>query len=130
MSLHRIRARIRFTNSSGLATWARDQMAVRHGQAVHINEGLENEEPKYNETFTAGPDHTGFRCDLPLMDAAHAQDAFNTLTAGSVFHPAHVSAFPGEDGPEPSFVEYHLCKNGDTPTQPCEMVDRAILPED
>ena len=130
MPLHRIRARIRFTNSSGLATWARDQMAVRHEQAVNINEGLANEELKYNETFAAGQDHTGFRCDLPLMDAAHAQDAFNTLTAASVFHPAHVSAFDGEDGPEPSFVERDECDHGDTERSGCVIVDYAQLPED
>ena len=37
--LHRVRMRARFTASSGLATWCRDQMAVRYDQSVKIREG-------------------------------------------------------------------------------------------
>jgi len=30
---------MRFTRNSGLATWCRDNMAVRYQQAVHIRQG-------------------------------------------------------------------------------------------
>jgi len=78
MSVYRVRAYVRL--GGGLATWARDQMAVRYSQAIHLNEGLENEELKKNEVT----DTNLFECDLPLMDEAHAIDAYNTLTSASV----------------------------------------------
>jgi len=130
--LYRLRANVRFTKSSGLATWARDQMNVRHGQAVHINEGLSNEEPKYNEILEddTSTDHEVFSCDLPLMDEAHAQDAFNTLTDASVFNETYVSAFPGEGNEDsPSWVERHNCYHDENPPNPCVTVERKTLPE-
>lgn len=121
--LHRLRAQIRFTKASGLATWAYNQMVLRHTQAVYINSGLANEEPKYNEVVP-GTTHDVYRCDLPLMNAAHAQDAYNTLGAASVFHPAYVSAFPDDD--TPSWIEYHAC--GHDEGEPCSVVSRKTLP--
>ena len=125
--VHRVRASVRFTKASGLGPWAKAQMDVRYAQAIHLNEGLANEEPKRNEVV-AGEDHDIFICDLPLMNEAHAVDAFNTLTAASVFHPQHVSAFPGEDG-GPSWVERHTCGHDEDPPQPCVVQQRKELPE-
>ena len=116
MSLHRLRAHVRL--GGGLATWARDQMAVRHGQAVHINEGLANEEPKRNEVV----DTNLFICDLPLMNESHAIDAYNTLTAESVL--AWVVA-PGEE--ESWYIERHTCHHEGGPgllRQPCVTAER------
>ena len=128
--LNRLQARIRFTKASGLATWAYNQMAVRHGQAIHINEGLANEEPAVNEVTEDGADHEVYTCDLPLMDEAHADDAYNTLTAGSVFHPDYVSGFDdGEGGVTPSYVERHDCYHDETPTKPCAVVAVKRIPE-
>ena len=113
MSLHRVRAHVRL--GGGLATWARDQMAVRHGQAVHINEGLDNEEPKRNEVV----DGDLFICDLPLMNEAHAIDAYNTLTSASVL--AWVVA-PGEE--EQWYIERHTCHHDEDPVLPCAVNER------
>ena len=128
--LNRVRARIRFTASSGMAGWAKAQMDVRYGQAVHINEGDPNEEPAVNQVTEDGADHEIFTCDLPLMDAAHADDAYNTLTAESVFNSTYVSGFDdGEGGVTPSYVERHDCFHDTTPNMPCAGVAIKRIPE-
>ena len=124
MALHRIRARLRFTTASGMATWCRDNMAVRHGQAVHINEGLANEELKFNEVVASGDSHQEFRCDLPLMDEAAAVDAFSTLTPQSLKD----QMVPLEDEESIAFVEHHTCGHDESPPLPCVVVDRYEVP--
>ena len=125
--LHRVRARVRYPASSGLATWSRDQMAVRHGQAVHINEGAANEEAPANEVVDLGDDTHLFRCDLPLMDEAHAADALATLTADSVFSQA--LAIPDYMGGEsPSWVEHHTCDHDEEHRTGCIVVAREEHP--
>lgn len=108
---------MRFPTSSGMATWCRDNMAVRHEQAVHINDGTEAEEPKRNEVTDDG-DHQIFRCDLPLMDDAHAADAFSTINGVMGW------AVPLGDEAGPSWVEHHTCHHDETPGKPCEVVSR------
>ena len=98
-------------------------MAVRYQMAVHINVGTDAEEPPINEVIEGG-DHRVFECDLPLMDEAHAADAYNTLTAASVT--AHAVAFPEGEGP--GFVEHHTCRHDETPRQPCTVVNRQEVP--
>ena len=116
--LHRVIARLRFTKASGMAPWAHAQMAVRHGMAVHINEGEDNAEPKYNEVIDEGSEQI-LRCNLPLLNEAHAADAYATLTVGSVW--AWLSApHPGET----LFVEHHTCGHDETPHVPCAVVAR------
>ena len=128
--LNRVQARIRFTKASGLATWCYDQMAVRYGQAVHINEGDPNEELAVNQVTEYGEDHEVYTCDLPLMDAAHADDAYNTLTSDSVFNSTYVSGFDdGEGGTTPSHVTRHDCYHDETPTLPCAVVATKRIPE-
>jgi len=113
MSIHRVRAHVRL--GGGMAVWARDQMTVRYGQAVHLNEGLANEEVKRNEVI----DGNLFICDLPLMNEAHAIDAYNTLTSAAVL--AWVVA-PGEE--EQWFIERHVCHHDEQPPLPCVSVER------
>ena len=120
MALNRIRANVRYPKSSGMATWSRDQMSVRYTQAVTIKPGLNNEEKLFNEVVEDDADHDIFRCDLPLQDAAAAEDAFATLTAASVFDPYAVDF---EDG-SPSWIEHHKCRHDETPQQPCEAIDK------
>lgn len=117
--LHRVRARMRFPRSSGMGTWARDNMAVRYQQAVHIREGEAAAEAPVNEVLRDG-NRDIFVCDLPLMDQAHAQDAVETLAAISPFSEPH----PELEGPEPSWVEYHLCDHADDIRDGCFVVDR------
>ena len=124
--LHRIRAHMRFTVASGLATWCRDNMQVRFEQAVHVNEGLANEEPKRNEVTDHGS-HEEYHCDLPLMDEAHAIDAFNTLSDANVL--GQSLAIPDEDGARPSWVERHTCHHEQVPVQPCTVNALAEGPE-
>jgi len=123
MTLHRLRAEIAYPTTSGLTVWSRDQMAVRHSQAVHINPDAGNEEPPANETADQGDGTSIFRCDLPLMDEAAAVDALATLTTASVWGQA--VDLPDVDGtPRPSWVEHHLCDH-DEPTQTgCTVVTR------
>ena len=66
MLLNRIQAHVRFS-ATGYATWYRDQMANRYTQAVHVNEGLVNEEAKLNEVTVDDEGYEVYRCDLPLM---------------------------------------------------------------
>lgn len=118
--LHRLRARIRYPKTSGLAGWSKAQMGVRHGQAVHIKQGQTNEEPKKNQIVDDG-DYEIFECDLPLLNEAHAQDAFNTLGAESVW----VQAVNLDDGEQSSsWIEYHLCRHDETSQQPCSIINR------
>ena len=117
--LHRVRALMRFPTSSGMATWARDNMAVRYEQAVHIRPGEAAEEAPANVVTDDG-DRQVFRCDLPLMDGAHAQDAVETLAAVFPWSEPH----PSEDGPEPSWVEYHQCDHADDNRDGCVVIDR------
>lgn len=46
--IYRFRAKIRFTKDSGLASWCKDQMAVRFSQTKYVNEGKKNQESPYN----------------------------------------------------------------------------------
>lgn len=116
--------------ASGMATWCRDQMAVRYDQAVHINQGDPNEELAVNEVTPDDPDHEIFTCDLPLMDEAHADDAYATLTDASVFNETYVSGFDdGGGGVTPSYVERHDCHHDETPTKPCVTVAVKRIPE-
>ena len=111
---------MRFTRNSGLATWARDNMAVRYQQAVHIRPGEAAEEPPVNEVTDDG-DRQVFRCDLPLMDQAHAQDAVETLAA---IFPFSEPEDDGEGGTTPAYVEYHQCDHADDNRDGCVVVDR------
>lgn len=109
---------MRFSGASGMATWCRDNLAVRYQQAVHINPGSNAEEAPLNEVVAEG-DHQIFRCDLPLLDAAHAADAYATLSAITSW----VVAEP-DDTTGPSYIEQHTCHHDETPRQPCEVVSR------
>lgn len=130
--LNRLRANIRFTKSSGLATWSRDQLNVRYGQAVHINEGLANEELAINEILpdNTSTDHEVYKCDIPLSDYANAKDAFDTITAASVFHETHVSGFPGEVEGEvtSSWVELHECDHNESERSGCSTLEITRIP--
>jgi len=117
--LHRVRARMRFTRNSGMATWCRDNMAVRYQQAVHIRQGEAAEEQPINEVVD-DDDRQVFVCDLPLMNQAHAEDAVNTLAAVFPFS----EPLPSQDGAEPSWVEYHQCDHQDDNRDGCVIVDR------
>lgn len=114
MPLNRIRAKLRFTNSSGMAAWCQANMGVRHGQAVHINEGLANEESKKNEVVADGASHSIYSCDLPLMNEAHAIDAYSTLMAIMAWVQPFASA---EDGV--NFLERHTCYHDEETPQQC-----------
>ena len=128
--LNRLRARVRFTKASGMADWAKAQMDVRYGQAVHINQGEPNEELAVNEVTPDDPDHEIFVCDLPLMDEAHADDAYATLTSASVFNSTYVSGFDdGEGGVTPSYVERHDCDHHEPDRQGCKVVAVKRIPE-
>ncbi len=122
MALNRIRANVRYTKSSGMATWSRDQMSVRFDQAVVIKPGLNNEEQPRNEVVDEDVDHEIFRCDLPLQDEVAAEDAFATLTDASVFG-AYAVDFEDGDIISPSWIEHHKCHHDETPQQPCEVID-------
>lgn len=127
MALHRILAHMRYSTASGLATWCRDNMAVRFAQAVHVNPGLPNEEAPVNEVVDEGATQR-FRCDLPLMNEAHAADAFNTLSTASVIVqtlPLPGSA-PGET--RPSWVEHHTCDHDAGIHSGCTTVSHAEGP--
>ena len=120
--LHRVRAHMRFSRNSGLATWCRDNMAVRYQQAVHIRQGEPAEEPPVNEVADDG-DRQVFRCDLPLMDEAHAIDAFNTLSDANVL--GQSEPHPDPDGAAPSWVDRHQCDHQDDVRSGCVVVDRS-----
>lgn len=115
--LHRLRARMLFTAGSGLATWARDQMSVRYGQAVHIRQGEPAEEAPVNLV-----DGDLFVCDLPLTDQAAAEDALATLSDPTVLG---VTISETVDGVTvPSWVEHHLCDHADDVRSGCAVVTR------
>ena len=109
---HRARARLVFSKSSGMAQWCKNQLAVRHGQAVHINEGYKNEEPKYNINQEYDANNNEFKCDLPLLDKSHAEDAYNTLTDATIW--AYLV-----DGVGVQFVEHHTCDHDETNRSGC-----------
>ena len=94
--------------------WCHDQMAVRYQQAVHIRQGEAAEESPSNVV-----DGDLFRCDLPLMDEAAAQDAFATLSDHNVLG---VTVPLDGDDPAPSWVEYHLCDHADSVRDGCTVV--------
>lgn len=120
--LHRVRAHMRFTRASGLATWCRDNMAVRHGQAVHIRQGEPAAEAPRNETSRDG-NSDEFACDLPLMDEAHAIDAVNTLSAPTVL--GQSQPIPdGLGGSRASWVERHVCDHDEDVRTGCVVADR------
>ena len=120
--LNRVRAHMRFTRNSGLATWCRDNMQVRYDQAVHIRQGEPAEEAPVNEVVQDGS-RDEFRCDLPLMDEAHAIDAVNTLSAATVL--GQSEPIPNEiDGSRPSWVERHRCDHQDDVREGCVVIDR------
>jgi hypothetical protein len=116
--INRIREKARFTKASGMAVWCRDQMGVRYTQAVSINEGLANEEIKRNEVIDDG-DYDIYVCDLPLSDLAYAEDAYNTLSAASVW--AYAQNF--DDGSS-SWIEHHQCGHNEIPQKPCTVVNK------
>ena len=119
--LHRLRAEVAHPTSSGLSVWYSQQMAVRYGQAVHINPGAANEEAPANEVVDQGDGVTVFRCDLPLMDEAAAVDALATLTTASVW--VQAVDLPDIDGiPRPSWVEHHLCDHDEAVHTGCTVV--------
>lgn len=88
-------------------------MAVRYDQATHINEGLANEEQKYNIKREWDSDNNEFLCDLPLLDESHAADAFNTMTAASVW--AWLT-----DGVGVNWVEHHTCDHDQDERDGCK----------
>lgn len=110
--LHRFRANLVFNTSSGMATWARDNLAVRYQQATHINEGLRNHEPKRNEIQDDGARQV-WTCDLPLIDRAHAADAYSTIDA----------IWPWVRA---GWIEHHACRHDETPSAPCALVSRRV----
>lgn len=110
---------MRFTRQSGLATWCRDNMGVRYQMAVHIRPDEPGEEEPVNEVTRAGNSDV-FRCDLPLMDEAHALDAVATL--GAII--GQSQPHPDPDGAEPSWAEYHRCDHADDARGGCVVVDR------
>ena len=115
--LHRVRSDMRFTASSGLAGWCRDQMDVRYGQAVHIRQGEPDEESPVNLVVDEG-EHERFVCDLPLADEAAAVDAVATLSDPNVLG----QAVDLDDG-EPSWVDRHPCTHDDD-REPCVLTER------
>lgn len=117
MTLHRLRARLVFPASSGMAQWAKDQLQVRHDQATHINEGAKNEEQKYNILNDYEDDKQEIKCDLPLLDEAHAQDAYATLTDASVW--THLA-----EGVGVNWVEHHTCDHDEEVRTGCKTVSR------
>lgn len=117
MSLHRFKCRLRFTAASGMGPWARDQMAVRHAMAVHINEGAANEELKRHQLTDDG-DHQIYECDLPLLDESHAASAYDTM--------ATLKPWIESDDVE-CFIEHHVCYHDETPVKPCVIVRREVL---
>lgn len=121
MLLHRVRAEFRFRRSLGLATWCRDNMAVRFQQAVHIRPGERGDEPPVNEVIADGSRDV-FRCDLPLMDEAHAIDAVNTLAAATVLGLSE--PLPVLDASVPSWVERHICDHAEDDRSGCVVADR------
>lgn len=128
MPLHRVRAHMRFTRNSGLATWCRDQMEVRYQQAVHINEGDPSEEEPVNEVEDMGGNREEFRCDLPLTDEAAATDAVATLSDPTVLGQSEPLDYP--EAP-PSWVEHHTCDHREDPAERtgCGTVERNEGPE-
>ena len=122
--LHRVRARMRFTAQSGLATWARDQMAVRYLQSVTIREGDPAQEAPINEVTGEG---TLFICDLILTDEAAATDAFNTLTAPAVWD--QVLQIIDEEGEVTlSNVAHHVCDHNEDEREGCEILASKVGP--
>lgn len=119
----RIRERARFSKSSGMATWCRDQMANRYDQAIYINPDLNNTEPKINEVLDDG-DYEIFHCDLPLEREDYATDAYNTLSDASVWYYAEDLGIDEEGNAIPSWVEHHRCYHDEIPNKPCEIVSR------
>ena len=119
---HRARARLVFGKSSGMAQWCKDQMAVRYDQAEHMNEGLKNEEPKYNTLQEYDANNDEFKCDLPLLDKDHAEDTFNTLTDATVW--AHLV-----DGVGVQFVEHHICDHDESNRSGCVTQSRKTYGE-
>ena len=120
--LHRLRARLVFPKSSGMAQWCYDQMTVRYDQAVHVNEGAANEESKYNIVQEYDADNDEFKCDLPLMDEAHAIDAYNTLSDASVW--AWLA-----DGVGVNWVEHHTCDHDEVVRSGCVTQSRKTYGE-
>ena len=118
--LNRVRANMLFPTSSGMAQWAVDNLAVRYQQAVHIRQGEPAEEAPLNE-FTEQGDYQLFRCDLPLLDAAHATDAVETLAG--IFAWTEPES-DGEGGTTPAWVEHHQCDHDDDVRSGCVVVDR------
>lgn len=107
MTLYRVRAHMRFTESSGLATQARDEMAKR--SPVIIRPGEPPEEPPVNKVVDDG-DRREYVGDLPLPDEADAADGY-ALLADAL---ADSEPLPGETGPSrPSWVQRHTCHHED-----------------
>jgi len=117
VSIQRLRCTMRFSTASGMAPWAEAQMAVRHGMARDIER---TGEPKRNEVL-ASRDTQVLECDLPLLDAAHARDAYDTLLAVRAW------VVPATGDEAPSFVEHHICHHDEDPPGPCVVVRREVL---
>ena len=119
---------MRFTSASGLANWCKAQMDVRYGQAVHIRQGEPSEESPRNEVEDTGDGHEIFFCDLPLMNEAHAVDAFATLSDHNVLGQALPFEDDGVEEDVPSWVERHVCDHAEDVRQGCAVAQRAENP--
>lgn len=114
MLLNRLRARMLFPAGHWGPTWCRDQMAVRHGQALYIRQGEPAEEAPVNLV-----DGDLFVCNLPLMDEAAAIDALATLSDANVLG----VTIPDLEG-IPSWVEHHTCDHAEDFRNGCVTVTK------
>lgn len=121
--VHRLLVKLIFPKSSGMATWCRDQMQVRHNQAVDINANKDNAEPKFNTVNDHDANNQVFRCNLPLLDEAHAIDAYNTLTDASIW--AWLANNVGLH-----YVEHHTCDHDEVNRAGCVVQSRKEHGED
>ena len=109
----RLRARLRFTNASGLGPWAYAQNEVRLGMAVTLNGGTPYQEVSFHSVVTTGPTAGRglYTADLAFPEDRHdlAVDTYNTLTAPSVIAPVYLNPPSTGYPPTYSFVEVHHC---------------------
>jgi len=90
--------------------------------AVHIRPGTQASEEPVNQVADLNGARQEFRCDLPLMDEAHAIDALNTLSAPTVLGVSE--PLPSGEGARPSWVEYHVCDHDEDDRSGCVVVER------
>jgi hypothetical protein len=116
--LHRVRAHMRFPEGHWGPQWCYNQMVVRYGQATHIRPGEPDKEPPINEV-----DGDVFRCDLPLMNEAHAIDALATLSDHNVLGVTIPVQVDGDEV-QLSWVERHTCDHDEEVRSGCVVVAR------